>query len=277
MDKREFFEAVLSDCSSDEEKVVRLLQLLGYFIHVEGNDYYLSDNASPEDIKTLEKIFYTFSLGEARRLFSPRVICEEKQARSYPNDKSIMDLSFTVSEERISTLIEECFKSVRLGGEAGPNTMEWREFLNGKPPKKVSASFLEPFIAYYVKAASACGVATCYSCDGNHPGGGRVICRSDYPFCIFHKRVWRDVSTRFEIEGDIEKGISINNDSQYDLYYKIYQAAHYMYENRVSYREMKYGAIRELRAYQREMRKNKEKPTDQQYENLFNKVIGLTK
>ena len=42
------------------------------------------------------------------------------------------------------------------------------------------------------------------------------------------------------------------------------------------YRELKYEAILKLRDYQKEMRKKKETPTDQQYEDFFYKAIGLT-
>ena len=275
MNKKGFFEALLSECTSNEEKAVRLLHLLGYFIHEKDGEYYLSDNASSQDAEVLEGLFRTYSLGENRRQIPPKVMRRDEQALFYPQDKSIMDLSFSVSEDSIAVIINECFKSVRVGCEAGPWNMTWSDFLKGKQPAKISAVYLEPFIASYVKAASACGVSTCYSCDGNHINGGKVICRSDYPFSIFHKRIWQDVSTKFEIKGNIEKGIPFDDDSQYDLYYKIYQAAHYLYENRIHYRDLKYEAIIKLRNYRREMKKNKKNPTSDQYEEWFRKEIGL--
>ncbi len=275
MDRNAFFELVLSDCTSNEEKAVKLLQLLGYFIHNVDGDYYLSDNALTADAETLEELFNMYSLGETRRNNIPRIICGKMQSSYSPPDKSIMDLSFSVSRDSLYRIIDDCFKSDRFGGEAGPAAMEWYEFLNGKPPKKVSVYCLEPFIAYYVKAVSACGVATCYSCDGNHPAGGKVICGSNYPFSLFHKRIWLDVCTKFGIVGDIENGIPFDSDSQYDLYYKMYQAAQYLYENRMRYREMKYDAILILRDHQKEMRKNKKKPTDEQYKDWFSKELGL--
>lgn len=252
-----------------------MLQLLGYFIHEKDGEYYLSDNASSQDAEVLEELFKTYSLGETRSQIPPKGVLEDRQSDSNPQDNSILDLSFSVTEDSIAEMINDCFKSVRVGGEAVFRDVAWSDFLKGRLPDKFSAVNLEPFIAFYVKAASACGVSTCYSCDGNHINGRKVICESNYPFRIFHKRIWQDVSTKFEIEGDIEKGIPFDNDSQYDVYYKIYQAAHYLYENRIRYRGLKNDAIKELGVYQREMRKNKKKPTKEQYEEWFCKEIGL--
>ena len=244
MNKQSFFEKVLSDCTSNEEKAVRLLQLMGFFIHKVDGNYYLSDNASYEEAQELEKLFNTYSLGETRYKDPPRVINEERPSGICPPDKSIIDMSFSVSANSISSMIKECFKPDRRGGEAGAHAMEWSAFLSGRMPKKVTAYCLEPFIAYYVKAVSACGVETFFSCDGNHENGGKIICRSNYPSSIFHKLIWSDACKKFDIEGDIEDGISFNKDNQYDLYYKIFQAAQYLYENRARYREREYGKKR---------------------------------
>ncbi|MBE5924707.1 MAG: hypothetical protein E7271_09620 [Lachnospiraceae bacterium] len=275
MNKDDFFEMALSDCMSNEEKAVRLLQMLGFFIHSRDGKYYLSDNAFSEDAVELEKMFNKYSLGKTKRRKPPRVVSHDNQKNYCNHDKSILDLLFYVSEDSICSIIKECFRTDQIGVEASSYEVEWPMFLDGKMPKPVYVACLEPFIAYYVKAVSACGVDTCYSCDGNHQNGGKVICKSYYPFNIFHKRIWNDVCVEYNIEGDIEKGILFDENSQYDLYYKIYQAAQYLYEHRVCYREMKYEAILNLRKYKRQMKKEKKKPTKEQYENWFCKEIGL--
>ena len=78
----------------------------------------------------------------------------------------------------------------RIGFEVSAGRGNWVKFLTETLGEKTSAEYLEAYIAFYVKAISACGVNTYYSCDGNHENGGKICVGSEYPSEIWHFNIW---------------------------------------------------------------------------------------
>ncbi len=138
------------------------------------------------------------------------------------------------------------FVDNRIGGEAVCNLWDWRTFVYYEYPPKASVRWLEPFVARYIKAISACGVSTWLSCDGNiSPSHNEIVIGMDgKPNKLWHKIICeRCLASRFNLRWNstFEK-IRFSEKSKWRTYIELNRAAEYLYDNREKLRGIKWKA-----------------------------------
>lgn len=218
----EFFSAIREQCSSSEEYAAELLRARGFLL--EDDELVISDNARlPDDEEYLDRILRERNLGETRErkiILSPGANMEE--------------LFFV--DNRIG-LISSC------GWHE-----HWRRFVHDKMPPKVPVSWLEPFVARYAKAISACGVKTYLTCDGNHPEKRpphKIIVECEgQPGEVWHKMLCGIcLSAGFKLGWDAGcKEIRIREKDKWSTYAELNRAAAFLYRNREALRNVRWGA-----------------------------------
>ncbi len=213
----DFFCAIKERCSNDDEYAVELLKARGFLLEDGGT--VLSDNAHPSDEALLNEILQTEKIGEVK------------------NRKIVISSTGK---------IEHIFDIQYVGGmEALCNAENWQKFLHDSYAPKVSISLLEPFVARYIKAISACGVRTCNSCDGNHPGTSRfgsilAKCNDDCN-SLWNKIIGtKCLNQRFNLNWDNNfETIKFNVQDQWMTYRELNRAAEYLYDNRILLRRIR--------------------------------------
>ncbi len=216
----EFFGAIKERCSNDDEYAVELIKARGFLL--ENGEMIISDNAHPSDEAFLNMILQAEHIGKVK-------------------DGKIV-ISSIVN-------IENIFNVKYVGGcGALCNKVSWQIFLHDSYAPKVSISLLEPFVARYIKAISACGVMTCNSCDGNHPGTnrfGRIVaeCNDDCSGLWNKIIVTKCLNQRFNLNWDDNyETIKFNMQNQWRTYIEFNRAAEYLYDNRILLRRIRRGA-----------------------------------
>ena len=212
----EFFGAIKERCSSDDEYAVELIKARGFLL--ENGEMIISDNAHPQDEAFLNEILQAEHIGKVK------------------------DGKIVISSIKN---IENIFEIYVGGGEALCNAESWQKFLHDSYAPKVSISLLEPFVARYIKAISACGVMTCNSCDGNHPGTscfGRIVaeCNDDCNGLWNKIIVTKCLNQRFNLNWDDNfETIKFNRQNQWQTYIELNRAAEYLYDNRILLRRIR--------------------------------------
>lgn len=230
MNKLDFFEAIISPYTSREEQIIALLKARGFLIDHDERGFYLSDNAAVEDIEYLSKGLKEYSLGElsgcsfVSNLRERKIICD-RTARITINKECDVRNAILFFEE-----------SGRVGFECCYMAHPWSEFVFRDHGVKIPVRYLEPYVAFYVKAVSSCGVLTDFSCDGNHASGGRIIVGAAYPYNIWHEQIWNQC---INYSGKIFNGLRFSEATQYEIYYAIYKIACWLYETRFKLRTVK--------------------------------------
>lgn len=230
------------------ERIIAILKARGFLIDFVGGHYYISDNASVEDVHYLEMAFEKYALGEIIHLEGYK----KRSRRCWEED--VLFLCYTYDSIEPFTIeivinpnaseddVINFFHSMgRNGSEAGRMKRQWAEFVCEMFGLKPGVSYLESYVAYYVKAIFACGVFTCYSCDGNHENGGKIYVYSDYPSNIWHEYLWKYIVCRyFGNIPYIENGISFSDENeQRQVYQLVYNIADFLYVNRKMIRNIK--------------------------------------
>lgn len=257
MDSIELFEKLVKNCKTQQDKIIAILIARGFLIEQTEGKYYLSDNAAVEDLKYLQELLDSYRLGfvknaKVRRYSDSQNVIEPYSAEIIINTDASIDKAV------------EAFNSTKqIGFEICRQNRPWHDFFFRNYGLKVPVQYLEPYVSYYVKAVSACGVATNFSCDGNHKNGGSIIVISDYPYNIWHQFL-RKISKTEIGTLNIENGIRFNRDNQYDRYFELIQLADYYYKNRKILRMIKENALSSIKRSQRR------KMTDDEIENLVN-------
>lgn len=230
-----------------KKAIIRILMARGFLIDEYEGNYYLSDNSTMDDLEYLKRGMAKYCLGNV--IDDGRYVTRSR--RNW--DKNDISRNYTyknIQPKRIEIIISDSatidaaidfFHSVgRNGSEAGPNIRTWREYSIEVFGNKVSVEQLEAYVAFYVKAVSACGVYTCFSCDGNHEDGGRIYVDSDYPSSIWHENIWNYIiKPRFGDIPYIGYGIYFDEDNQAEVYEIVYEIAAFLYTNRYKIRELK--------------------------------------
>lgn len=221
----EFFNAIRKRCSGEEEYATELLKARGFLLEDEGMK--LSDNSHPEDEAFLRRILKAENIG------------------------TVQDGKINISSFKN---IENIFKEEYVGGgEAFCTAESWQKFLHDSYAPKVPMWLLDPFVSRYIKAISACGVRTCSSCDGNHPGEssfGRIIieynddCNSLWNAIICK----RCLNPRIPLNWKKEfKYIKFDSKNQWQTYLMLNQAAELLYDNRITLRRIRRQASDDTR------------------------------
>lgn len=228
MTQQEFFSEITSDAVTAEEKIIRILEARGFLIEEEGGAYYLSDNAAEDDLSYLSEGFDKYSLGNVEPVAKNGL---PAQIRISPDAQP---------DDAIAFFLEQTYISFPVGFFDKP----WKMLIRHEFGSKVDVRNLEPFVARYVKAVSACGVDTSFSCDGNHPAGKRLIqIKAHSPFDIWHGLVVKHiVFPRFGIDPANKDGVPFNPNNQFMLYLTLNRAAEYLYQHRKEIREIKKNA-----------------------------------
>lgn len=257
MNTQEMFAKLVKHCKTQQDKIITILMARGFLIEQKEGEYYLSDNAAIEDLNYLQELLDTYKLG----------FVKNEEIRRYSNSQNvIVPYSAEIiiyTDASIDKVVEAFNSSKRISYEICNKQRSWHEFFYRCYGEKIPVQFLEPYVAYYVKAISACGVATNFSCDGNHENGGSIIVRSDYPYNIWHQ--WLGKISKSEIEAlNIEKGIYFTKNNQYDLYFKLIQLANFYYRNRGILRSIKKNALSSINE------KQTRNMTNDEIENLVN-------
>ncbi len=278
-----FLHNIINDITDTRLAIVEILKARGFLIDSKDGHHYISDNASVCDIDYLNYLLRRFNIGEVKNM-------DVRTRASRRNwDKSFGNISYPVEapakhmceiviyeQASVEAAISLFNMMERNGAEAGPNSKSWYNYSIELLPCKVPVSYLEGYIALYVKAISACGVETCQSCDGNHCEGGRIYVGSNYPYNIWHEIIWKDVvQKKFGDIPFIEKGIPFTEETQGDVYRTINEIANYLYENRLWIREMKKETMKMLsKKYIRPLiRTGKKKEIERFYKEVCEKKI----
>lgn len=210
-----FFNALKDKCSSAEEYAAELLKARGFLLEDDG--LVLSDNSHKDDAAYLNALLTADDLGEVR------------------DGKIFIAPNANVEKIFYSKLINGC--EAWLGME-----ITWERFVHDSCAPKVPLSYLEPFVGRYVKAISACGVATWCSCDGNHPNAQRILIDfSGEPHKVWHEVICRRCLTgRFNLKW--RRGcsaIEFNASNKWQTYVEFNRAAEFLYNNRLTIRQIR--------------------------------------
>lgn len=245
------FDRIRNNHQSDSAAIVEILMARGFLIEEDNEKYYLSDNAATADIDYLSNGLIQYSIGrvvdEKKRITKHRRCWDMGGSFKYqafvPHSVEIL-----IDENAsVDNAIRFFQSSGRIGGEAGDRIRSWVEFRTEEMGMKPSVRELEPYVSFYVKAISACGVIAWESCDGNHKNGGKVYVHSVYPSNIWHECIWKYVvNSRFGSIPYIEDGIPFNQETQGTVYLKLYEIADYLYKNRWRIREVKRYSLEEF-------------------------------
>ncbi len=218
----EFFGAIKERCSSDDEYAVELLKARGFLL--EDEELALSDNSLlPEDVDYLNQILRRGNLGEIK---DGKIIL-------FP-DGNMEEIFFMDNKIGITASLDK---------DDG-----WEKFIHYTYVPKVSVGILEPFVARYIKAISACGIGTWYSCDGNHPEKKPpheiIIDFVSEPHRLWHEIICTSyLSQRVSLDWDASYSrIRITNKNKWRTYIELNKAAEILYNSRIELRRIKHEA-----------------------------------
>ena len=120
---------------------------------------------------------------------------------------------------------------------------------------KIPVRLLEPFIARYIKAISACGVATWCSCDGNH-GNREKFYRILIDFVgvtfYWHKMIFEKcLAKRFKLDFNFSRDrgnlkFEFPASDKWKAYIELNRAAEFLYNNRKKIRQIKSDTIQQV-------------------------------
>ena len=226
MTKDELFNILQKETSSNEDYIIKLLKFRGFLIDRTPDGFVLSDNSHAADGRYLEDLLMKYGLG----------FIDESKIHINNNDPR--------------DFIENEFKeNIRIGCESCGLNIKWRYFKRREHGKKVPVDMLEPYIARYVKAISACCVLTFGCCDGNHPGKKQMSIMLDGKCSLpWHRIICQKcLESRFNIDWIKDYTIiRLEENTRYDTYYEVNKAAEFLYERRFALRQIKHDAMRDM-------------------------------
>lgn len=217
----QFFCNIRSKCSNDMEYAIEVFRARGFLLE---DGLRMSDNAEHRDENYLNKLLLKYGIG---RINNGEIILSD------------------------TNRVEQIFNLEDVGGsEAFCLGEGWKWFWKKKCARKVELELLEPFVARYVKAISACGVNTHGSCDGNHSDSGGVLyVEPDTPA----SRTWyflickRCLSGRFNLRWNKTfTKVKFSNITKWNTYLEINNAAEFLYNNRILLRRIKAEALKSI-------------------------------
>ena len=235
------------DLNKDKKKaILEILRARGFFIDKKDGRYYLSDNAAVEDLYYLAELLEKYKLGKVFDVRENREVAWKRGDKDSEIEKyrALRRLKFEILIDENAT-VEDAIRAFHdktwIGEDVLNTDMEWWQFAKASFGKKVPVSRLEPYVAYYVKALSACGIDTVSSCDGNHEDGGSIYVQSRYPSCLLHEYIWEvTLAGFFGKLPFIEEGICFKAEkSKQEVYQLVYKMADRLYGMRYLIRDTK--------------------------------------
>lgn len=250
-----FLKNILSNAENEHAAIIKILQARGFLIEFHDGKYYLSDNATVDDAKYLSFGLTSYNIGY--------VIDNEEYIERYRRNWNKDAISFSYSYRGVQPLkVEIVISNVasidsairffsnkgRISGECTNYTHSWAQYAVELLGPKADVRNLEPYVAYYVKAISACGVYTWSSCDGNHfKEGGGIFAKAEYPSCIWHQYVWKYIiRPRFGDIPYIGKGIKLTEKNKSSIYNTVYGIADFLYNYRREIRSLKQKTLERI-------------------------------
>lgn len=216
MNKEILFETIKNNCSDESEYIFELLRFRGFLIN---NDNKLSDNSHHQDEIYLNQLLQICYIGH---------ISDQGIIIEHPENHIL--------------LLNEFDKTNQISQVSCWEERSWRLFKNRIHGFKCPVSVLEPFIARYIKAISACGLITIGSCDGNHQNKYEMKIMFDGVGNIpWHKVLCEKcLNDKFRIPwNENYTSIALIPDVKYDIYYEVNKAAEYLYKKRKTLRNIK--------------------------------------
>lgn len=202
------------------EVTIELLKKRGFLIDERDGEFILSDNSHQDDIKYLHSILNTNDIG-------------------YVDDFGIINIFDGYKADIRKILFSK--QNGKIGIESNNRIHPWNIMHSHKCADKLPTRILEPHIARYIKALSACGIYTGGCCDGNHQNRNIMYIEFDGPgYGLLHSKIW-------EIQLDKLFAVNWNNnytkvsliENRKEQYMEINRAAEYIYENREIYRKVR--------------------------------------
>lgn len=244
-----FFQNILHDCKDNIESIKALLTARGFLLEEFKGELYVSDNATVSDIEFLSNLMQKYNLGNV--IDNKDYVLKSRRSWDFFSQSyeylSIKPHSVKVAinnDAKIEQAIKIFEEATRISFESVTQSFSWTKFYVERNAKKVSVNILEPYIALYVKAISACGVDTSMSCDGNHKGANKIYVSSNYPDSVWHEFIWNNIVCKhFGTIPYIGNGIPFTQENQFETYKLVYDIAAFLYNNRKSINCLKNDAI----------------------------------
>lgn len=226
MNQNELFEKIKNESVSEKEYVIKILKMRGFLFEEISNELYISDNSHCSDGEYLNKLLKKYKIGyvQGDKVIIENMECNELIANEFCN---------YIQVEKPS-----CW-----------NERDWRWFKRREHGEKVAVSCLEPFIARYIKAISACCVLTVGSCDGNHSGKNKMYIMTEGEGSIPWLRLICEkcLNDKFDIRWtDKYRSMVFSDETKYATYYEVNKAAEYLYAKRKAIRQIKNTAFSEI-------------------------------
>lgn len=226
MTKDEFFEELRRKTDSNKAFIIEVLKLRGFLFDDSSDELILSDNSYSSDSKYLYKLFEKYNLGK------------------------MVDGRIEINDADCAAFIQEEFReNNQIVSESCSRNYGWSYFKRREHGHKVAVSWLEPFIARYIKAISACCVLTVGSCDGNHPQRDKMLIMTEGMGSIpWHKLICEKCLVgKYDINWINDcTAIKFSPNTKYDTYYEVNKAAEYLYSNRKEIRRIKAAVFQGL-------------------------------
>ena len=210
-----FFDSIKEKYSDEEGYAAEILKARGFLLEDAG--LVLSDNSHRDDALYLNELLTEANFGEVR------------------GNKIFI---------RPDANVEKIFyKDNFIGVVADSNGESWKKFVHNSFAPKISVRCLEPFVARYVKAISACGVATWCSCHGNHPNRNKILIDfTAEPHRLWHEIICKrllDKRFKFKWNHEYTAAIYFNKRDKWKKYIELNRAAEFLYNNRIKIREIR--------------------------------------
>lgn len=225
MTNKEFFERLRNQFNNGNDYLIELLRLRGFVIEERADGLHLNDNPHKDDSACLRKLFTEYHCGE---LIGSRIIIDA--------GADVLSLEGMFADE---PPIEGIYE--RTGSGNG-----FRHRVHGED---VPVALLDPFIARYIKAISACSVRVKASCDGNHPRMDRlVIMIEDRVSRLWHQMIYEKcLAGMCSVSWNRDyTAAELRPDNKYNTYYDLNKAAAWLYGHRQEIRGILNRTLREI-------------------------------
>ena len=213
-----FIKSLITSTTDEKMRAIQYLICRGFLLKKKGEEWYVSDNSHKEDISELNDILQKYKIGEINKR---RIVWRD-------------NINADVLREMFDCEYQKSF-------ETTSNERSWQWFRRREHGYKVATMDLEPFVALYVKAISACGIETYFSCDGDNHGDSAIkIGMNGFPNIFWHKLIWiKILNDKFNLPWEREYLFIGLDSNKFTYYTELNRAAKYLYDNRIKFRQMK--------------------------------------
>lgn len=224
--REDFLAEIGKNCRNRTEYLIELLKVRGFLFEKLYGELHMSDTSFKEDAPFLNELLRQYGYGHL----------EGKKVVINPNPDPILLEALFVNDAPIEGSYEG----------AGGSGSKFKHRVHGE---SVPVKLLDPFIARYVKAITACSVPTTASCDGNHPQMNQMFLMiKDRTSRIWHKLICMMLLAGvYDIRWNSDcTAVEFDESVKYQTYFEMNRAAEYLYDNRQEIRKILNSAMREM-------------------------------